>query len=106
VQKRGAEIIEARGFSSAASAANAAISHMRDWFKGHSHEWVSFGAWSTGNPYHIPDGLYFSFPVTFTNKNWEIVKGLQISPEQKARLDKTAEELVEERKAIESLLKI
>jgi malate dehydrogenase len=106
VQKRGAEIIEARGSSSAASAASAALAHMRDWMTGGSNKWISFGAWSTGNPYQVPDGLYYSFPVTTSNKNWEIVKGLQITPEQRARLDKTAQELMDERKAIEKLLKI
>jgi malate dehydrogenase len=106
VQKRGAEIIDARGFSSAASAANAAVAHMRDWFLGHPHDWVSFGAWSSNNPYQIPDKLYFSFPVTIINRHWDIVKGLQISPEQRARLDKTVMELMEEKKAIESLLKV
>ncbi len=68
VQKRGAEIIDARGLSSAASAANAALAHMRSWFLGHDHDWVSFGAWSNGNPYSVPDGLYYSFPVTVSNK--------------------------------------
>lgn len=54
VQKRGAEIIEARGLSSAASAGNAALAHMRSWFQGHNHDWISFGAWSNGNPYNVP----------------------------------------------------
>lgn len=76
VQKRGAEIIEARGLSSAASAGNAALAHMRSWFQGHTHDWVSFGIWSNGNPYKVPEGLFYSFPVTVKNRNWEIVKGL------------------------------
>jgi malate dehydrogenase len=54
VQKRGAEIIDARGLSSAASAGNAALAHMRSWFQGHTHDWVSFGIWSNGNPYKVP----------------------------------------------------
>lgn len=79
VQKRGAEIIDARGLSSAASAGNAALSHMRSWFLGHDHDWISFGAWSNGNPYGIPDGIYYSFPVTVTNQKWSIVQGLKIN---------------------------
>ena len=106
VQKRGAEIIEARGVSSAASAGNAALQHMRSWFLGHSHDWISFGIWSDNNPYEVPQGLYYSFPVTVTNKEWSIVTGLKINAEQRAKMDKTANELVEERKAIETLLKV
>jgi malate dehydrogenase len=106
VQKRGAEIIDARGLSSAASAGNAALSHMRSWFLGHSHDWISFGAWSNGNTYGIPQGLYYSFPVLVQNRKWQVVNGLEIDAEQRARMDKTAQELVDERKAIESLLKV
>lgn len=62
VQKRGAQIIDARGLSSAASAGNAALSHMKSWFLGHNG-WISFGIWSNANPYNIPEGLYYSFPV-------------------------------------------
>lgn len=79
---------------------------MRSWFLGHSHDWVSFGAWSNGNPYGIPDGLFYSFPVTVSSKEWSIVPNLDISPEQRARMDKTTNELEEERKAIEHLLKV
>lgn len=68
VQKRGAEIIDARGLSSAASAGNAALAHMRSWFQGHSHDWISFGAWSNGNTYGIPEGLFYSVPVTVKDK--------------------------------------
>lgn len=106
VQKRGAEIIEARGLSSAASAGNAALSHMRSWFLGHTHDWISFGIWSNGNPYNVPDGLFYSFPVTVQNKEWTIVPGLDICEDQRKRLAFTANELLEERKAIESLLKV
>lgn len=95
VQKRGAEIIEARGLSSAASAANAALAHMRSWFQGHTHDWVSFGAWSNGNQYGVPEGLFYSFPVTVSSREWSIVNGLEISPEQRQRMDKTATELLE-----------
>ena len=106
VQKRGAEIIEARGLSSAASAGNAALSHMKSWFLGHTHDWVSFGAWSNGNSYGVPEGFFFSFPMTVANKKWSVVNGLQINAEQSARMDKTANELMEERKAISDLLKV
>lgn len=95
VQKRGAEIIEARGSSSAASAGNAALAHMRSWFLGHTHDWVSFGAWSNGNTYGVPEGLYYSFPVTVQNKQWSIVQGLTISAEQRQRMTHTANELLE-----------
>ena len=90
VQKRGAEIIDARVLSSAASAANAALSHMRSWFCDHKDDWVSFGAWSNGNRYAIPEGLYYSFPVTVRSRKWSIVEGLPISPEQRVRMDHTA----------------
>ena len=106
VQKRGAEIIDARGLSSAASAGNAALAHMRSWFQGHSHDWVSFGCWSNGNTYNVPEGLFYSFPVTVRNKQWSVVNGLEIDAEQRARMDKTAQELVDERKAIQDLLKV
>lgn len=76
VQKRGAEIIENRGLSSAASAGNAALAHMRSWFLGHNNDWISFGAWSNGNQYGVPEGIYYSFPVTVQNKQWSIVNGL------------------------------
>lgn len=49
---------------------------MRSWFQGHSHDWISFGAWSNKNPYGVPEGLYYSFPVTVKNRKWDIVKGL------------------------------
>ena len=106
VQKRGAEIIEARGLSSAASAGNAALAHMRSWFLGHSHDWISFGINSTGNPYNVPEGLFYSFPVTVQNKEWTIVPGLTITEAQRQRMNHTANELLEERKAIEDMLKV
>ena len=106
VQKRGAEIIDARGLSSAASAGNAALAHMRSWFLGHTHDWVSFGVWSDKNTYNVPEGLFYSFPVTVENKEWSVVNGLNISEAQRERMNKTANELVEERQAIESLLKV
>lgn len=73
---------------------------MRSWFQGHNHDWISFGAWSTGNPYGIPEGLFYSFPVLVNNKKWSIVKGLEIDAEQRARMENTAKELLDERKAI------
>jgi malate dehydrogenase len=106
VQKRGAEIIEARGLSSAASAGNAALEHMRSWFLGHKHDWVSFGIWSTGNTYQVPEGLFYSFPVTVENREWSIVNGLTINENQRHKMTVTANELLEERKAIEHLLKV
>ena len=62
---------------------------MRSWFLGHNHDWISFGAWSNGNPYQIPEQLYYSFPVTVEKKNWRVVPDLQISAEQRAKMDKT-----------------
>ena len=106
VQKRGAEIIENRGLSSAASAGNAALEHMKSWFLGHNHDWISFGIWSDKNPYQVPEGLFYSFPVTVQNKEWSIVTGLSISEEQRVKMTKTANELVEERKAVEHLLTV
>ncbi len=104
VQKRGAEIIENRGLSSAASAGNAALAHMRSWFQGHTHDWISFGSWSNGNPYQIPEGIFYSFPVTVSNKKWTIVPGLSINQKQREKMTKTANELLEEKKAIQHLL--
>lgn len=49
---------------------------MKSWFLGHDNDWISFGAWSNGNPYGVPEGIYYSFPVTVTNQKWSIVKGL------------------------------
>lgn len=94
VQKRGAEIIEARGLSSAASAGNAAMEHMRSWFQGHTHDWVSFGIWSNNNSYDVPEGLFYSFPVTVQNREWSIVTGLNINEDQRKRMNHTANELL------------
>ena len=79
---------------------------MKSWFLGHNHDWVSFGIYSDNNPYNVPEGLFYSFPVTVANREWSIVTGLEINEEQRAKMTKTANELVEERKAIESLLKV
>jgi len=62
---------------------------------GHSHDWVSFGIWSTGNTYNVPEGLFYSFPVTVQNKQWSIVTGLNISEQQRVKMNFTANELVE-----------
>ena len=105
VQKRGAAIIDARGASSAASAANAAIDHVRDWVKGTAGgNWVSMGIPSDGS-YGIPEGVLYGYPVTCANGKYEIVKGIEISPFSRARMDATLKELVEERDAISALLR-
>jgi malate dehydrogenase len=103
VQKRGAAIIEARGLSSAASAANAAIDHVRDWVAG-SADWVSMGVPSDGS-YGIPEGLIFGYPVTVAGGNYTIVKGLEHNDFAKAKITATQKELTEERAAIQHLLK-
>jgi malate dehydrogenase len=105
VQKRGAAIIEARGLSSAASAANAAIDHVRDWVNGTaSGDWVSMGIPSDGS-YGIAEGLMFGYPVTCSGGKYEIVKGLEHAEFAKAKIAATHKELMEERAAIEHLLK-
>jgi len=105
VQKRGAAIIEARGLSSAASAANAAIDHVRDWVSGSaSGDWLSMGVPSDGS-YGIPEGVMFGYPGTTSGGRYEIVKGLQHNDFAKAKIAATHKELLEERAAIEHLLK-
>ena len=104
VQKRGAAIIEARGASSAASAANAAIDHMRTWALGSDKDdWVSMAIPSDGS-YDIPEGLIYSFPVTCSNGGYEIVQGLEVSDFSRERMDATATELKEERDEVSELL--
>jgi malate dehydrogenase len=103
VAKRGAEIIEVRGASSAASAANAAIDHVYDWFNGTPEgDWTSAGIPSDGS-YDVPEGLIFSFPVISRNGSWELVQGLEIGSFARERIDATAAELVEEREAVRKL---
>ncbi len=105
VQKRGAAIIDARGLSSAASAANAAIDHIRDWVQGTPQgDWVSMGIPSDGS-YGIPEGLMFGFPVTCSGGRYEVVKGLQLNDFAKGKIAATQKELTEERVSIEHLLK-
>ncbi|NDD28221.1 MAG: malate dehydrogenase [Proteobacteria bacterium] len=103
VAKRGAAIIEARGASSAASAASAAIDHMRDWTLGTAQgDWVSMAVYSDGS-YGIPEGLIYSFPCECRNGIWSIVQGLNIDPYSRAKMDATAKELCEERDAVRGL---
>ena len=104
VQQRGAAIIKARGASSAASAASAAVDHMRDWAKGSSGSWVSMGIYSAGNPYGIDQDIMYSFPITTANGEWTIVEGLEISDFSREMMAKTEDELVSERQAIADLL--
>ena len=102
VQKRGAAIIEARGASSAASAANAAIDHVRDWMSDAGGV-VSMGVLSDGS-YGIAEGLFFSFPITCAGGDWKIVQGLSVNDYSRAKLDITEGELREERDLVASLL--
>jgi len=104
VQQRGAAIIKARGASSAASAANAAIAHMRSWALGTAEgDWVSMGIYSDGS-YGIAEGLIYSFPCVCKNGDWEIVQGLEVNDFSRARMAATEQELAEERDAVSHLL--
>jgi len=104
VQQRGAAIIKARGLSSAASAASAAVDHMRDWALGTDGKWVSMGIPSDGS-YGIAPGVVYGYPVTCKNGQYEIVQGLSVDEFSRARMTVTETELREERAAIEDLLK-
>lgn len=103
VGKRGAAIIAARGASSAASAANAAIDHMHDWALGSNGEWVTMGVVSDGS-YGIPEGMIYGFPCTCTAGKYEVIKGLEIDDFSRERMDFTLNELKEEREGVQSLL--
>ncbi len=104
VQQRGAAIIKARGASSAASAASAAIDHMRTWALGSAEgDWVSMSVYSDGS-YGIDKGLIYSFPCVCKNGDWSIVTGLEISAFSRARMQATEKELQEERDAVRHLL--
>ena len=103
VGKRGAAIINARGLSSAASAANAAIDHMRDWALGSNGEWVTMGVPSTG-AYGIPEGIVFGFPVITENGEYKIVEGLEIDAFSQECINKTLAELEGERDGVKHLL--
>jgi malate dehydrogenase len=103
VAKRGAEVIEARGASSAASAANAAIDHVHDWVLGTPEgDWVSMSVPSDGS-YAVEEGLISSFPCTCSNGEWQIVEGLEIDDFSRARIDASVDELKDEREAVSSL---
>jgi malate dehydrogenase len=104
VQQRGKAVIEARGLSSAASAANAAIDHVHDWVLGTPDgDWVSMAGLSDGS-YGLPKGLVYGFPCTCKNGRWSIVQGLQVNDFSRAKMDATATELQEEAAAIAHLL--
>jgi len=103
VGKRGAAIIEARGLSSAASAANAAIDHMRDWVLGTGDRWVTMGIPSDGS-YGIPQDTMYGFPVTCANGEYSMVRGLDIDDFSRQMMDRTLAELNEEREGIKHLL--
>jgi len=104
VQQRGAAIIKARGASSAASAANAAIGHMRTWALGSPEgDWVSMGVYSDGS-YGIQQGLIYSFPCVCKDGDWQIVQGLEINDFSRARMAASENELSEERDAVSHLL--
>jgi len=103
VQKRGAAIIEARGASSAASAANAAVDHVHDWVHGTPDgDWVSMSVPSDGS-YDVPEGLISSFPCTTENGDWTVVQGLEIDAFSRERIDASTAELAEERDAVQKL---
>lgn len=103
VGKRGAVIIEARGLSSAASAANAAIDHVRDWMLGTNGRWVTMGIPSDGS-YGIPEGVMYGFPVTCSGGRYEIIQGLPIDDFSRERMAFTLKELEEERAGVAELL--
>ena len=104
VQQRGAAIIKARGASSAASAANAAIAHIRTWVQGtEADDWVSMGVYSDGS-YGIAEGLIYSFPCTCESGDWKIVQGLEINEFSRGKMSATEQELTEEKEGVAHLL--
>jgi malate dehydrogenase len=103
VGKRGAAIIEARGLSSAASAANAAIDHIRDWVLGTNGRWVTMGVPSDGS-YGIPEDIMYGVPVTCENGQYKRITGLEIDEFSRSRMDATLAELHEERDGVKHLL--
>lgn len=104
VQQRGAAIIKARGASSAASAASAAVDHMKSWALGSSGQWVSMGVYSKGNSYGIDEDIIYSFPITCENGDYKEVTGLDISDFSRERMQQTEKELLDEKSAIADLL--
>lgn len=103
VGKRGAAIIEARGLSSAASAASAAIDHVKDWVLGSSGEWTTMGVPSDGS-YGIPEGVIYGFPTICADGDYQIVPNLEIDEFSRSKMDNTLQELEEERSAVSHLL--
>ena len=104
VQQRGAAIIKARGASSAASAASAAVDHMRSWALGSGGKWVSMGVYAAGNSYSIDQDIMYSFPIVCEGGGWKVVDGLEISEFSRKMMSATEAELVGERDAISHLL--
>jgi malate dehydrogenase len=104
VQQRGATIIKARGASSAASAATAAIDHMRDWALGTQGKWVSMGVYSAGNPYDINPDIIYSFPIVCEGGDWRVVRDLKVSDFSRQRMQTTEKELLDEKSAIADLI--
>ena len=105
VQQRGKAIIEARGKSSAASAANAAIDHIHDWWCGTPEgDWVSMAVCTDGKHYDVPEGLIYGMPVTCREGQWSIVEGLEIDDYSRRKMDATAKELAEEAAAVADLV--
>lgn len=104
VQQRGAAIIKARGASSAASAASAALDHIRDWALGTpSDDWTSMAVYSNGNPYDVADDIIYSFPVNCKNGDYRIVEALKINDFSRERITQSERELLEERDAVKDL---
>jgi len=104
VQQRGAAIIKARGASSAASAASAAIDHMRDWALGTNDGWVSMGVYSAGNSYGIDPDIIYSFPITCADGEWKEISGLELSEFSRKKMVLTEQELLAEKSAIADLI--
>ena len=103
VGKRGAAVIEARGLSSAASAANAAIDHVHDWVLGSNGKWVTMGITSDGS-YGIPEGIIYGVPVTCADGRYQRIAGLEIDEFSRGKMDNTLKELLEEREGVKHLL--
>ncbi|MEO7017871.1 MAG: malate dehydrogenase, partial [Leifsonia sp.] len=102
VAKRGAEIIDVRGSSSAASAASAALDHVHDWVNGTGDRWTSAAVVSDGS-YGVPEGIVSSFPVRAVDGEWRIVQGLDVDAFSRARIDASVAELLDEREAVRAL---
>ena len=104
VQQRGAAIIKARGSSSAASAASAAIDHMRDWAMGSNGKWVSMGVYSAGNSYGINEDIIYALPITCEGGEWHEVTGLEVSEFSRERMKTTEQELLDEKAGVAELI--